>query len=335
MRRQPILQFRFHAVAPEGAKRTGRVAQRNHKFVNVLYRAFHLFAGSQSHHRRGVFASRIKHPRLQLDGRVLAGDSREIAAGRVAIFAATGSVEIGFAGFSVAGEEFLHGIRLGDAGRFDSLGGTRVQEGGNVAHLIVRQRHGRHALVRAPLSNHFAKQVSLNVMGHQRRANQVRPANARGVRSVTESAGLLELPLTARSSGVPCIALRPRGRMQRSVPSEQKNDGGRQNYVRRDPISGSQLMPGHSHSSRAVSYIGSHALSIYSVPPLHLPPPPETAVTGATGGGIKKGLTMPSYVKYKINYILRYSASEASFYEHINAATNSPFHCFSWFEHRT
>jgi hypothetical protein len=77
----------------------------------------------------------------------------------------------------------------------------------DVAHLRIRKRHRRHALVRPAVSNHITNEVSLHVVRHKRRAHEVRPTGACRIRTMTKSAGLCELFMSARDSWVWTLGL--------------------------------------------------------------------------------------------------------------------------------
>src|SRR5467141_4623536 len=190
---QRILQFNFHPFAQERPIPTGVVAQRNHKIIGVRQRTLDLLAGGQCHYCDGVLATGIKHARFEINGRVLGSDRGQIARGRMAGIAATGSIEIRLSGLRITGKQLLHRIHAWDPCRIQRLGGTRVEIRGDVEHLLVGHRHRWHAFIRAAETNDFADLVTLHVVSDKRRADKVRPPSACGIRAMTESTGLLEL----------------------------------------------------------------------------------------------------------------------------------------------
>src|SRR5690242_12195962 len=109
------------------------------------------------------------------------------------VFAAASSVEICLSSIRIAGQQLLDGILPWDSRRSQGFLRARVQIRSDVEHLRIGQRHCRHAFIRAPKTNDFANLVALHVMRHKRRANQVGSPSTRGVGSMAESAGLLEL----------------------------------------------------------------------------------------------------------------------------------------------
>jgi hypothetical protein len=92
-----------------------------------------------------------------------------------------------------ADQQFLKGV----LGRYLSRNGRRrvrfrMQELGNSTNLRVRQLKGRHAFLRPPISDNRADQIAMEIMTHQGRPNQIRPACAPRIPAVAKAARLLE-----------------------------------------------------------------------------------------------------------------------------------------------
>src|SRR3984893_13617731 len=124
------------------------------------------------------------------------------------IFAAAGSLEEGFAGFGVGGQQLLDWIDLGNFGGAERFCRARVEKGGDVGDLFVGEGHRWHALVGSAVANDLADEIALDVVGDQRRANQGGAAGAGGIRAVTKSAGLLELVVPALHCRIRSMGLR-------------------------------------------------------------------------------------------------------------------------------
>jgi len=86
---------------------------------------------------------------FEFDGGIFLGDAGEIAVGRMAILAATGTFEEGFAFFETAGEKFFDGVSRGYAGGLQRFFGARVEVCGDVRDLVFRGGQWGHAFVRA------------------------------------------------------------------------------------------------------------------------------------------------------------------------------------------
>ena len=121
------------------------------------------------------------------------------------VLATPGSVEERLAGVSVAGEQFLDGIRSWNAGGLERFFGPLVEKRGDVSHLFIGHvGQGRHAFIGTASANDFADEVTFDVMSDKRRANKIRAARARGVRTMAESARLPKLLAAALDGRIFC-----------------------------------------------------------------------------------------------------------------------------------
>ena len=100
----------------------------------------------------------------------------------MAILAATGTFEEGFAFFETAGEKFFDGVSRGYAGGLERFFGARVEICSDVRDLVFRGGQWGHAFVRAAVFNDFADEVAIDVVGENCGADQVGAAGASGVK---------------------------------------------------------------------------------------------------------------------------------------------------------
>src|SRR5580658_10665438 len=127
--------------------------------------------------------------------------------------AAARAIKKGLSGIAIAREHLLRRIATRHPVRPERFGRARVKKRRNVAHLLIRKWHRRHALVRPALMNDAADKVPLHVVRHKRRADKVWPARACCIRTMAEATGLLELLMSAFDGGVRrfCFLLPSRG----------------------------------------------------------------------------------------------------------------------------
>jgi hypothetical protein len=81
-----------------------------------------------------------------------------------------------------------------------------VKESDDVRHFIWRKAESGHAFVRTAISDHWAEQISIDIMPQDGRSDQARSFGATVAGSaVAEGAGLFELLLAAvsRRRGLP------------------------------------------------------------------------------------------------------------------------------------
>src|ERR1700682_1370483 len=278
MRRKWILYFDLPAIARERVIPAASIAQTNLKIVDVFQRTLDLLARRQRHDRNCMLAFWIKHVRFEFDRRVLACDTRQIAAGRMAPSAATSSVKKSLPGIGITSEQFFYRIHFRNTGRLDRLRSAGVQICRDVAYLLIAQGHCRHPLLRAALMNNYADSIALYVMSHKRGPDQIRPTSTSRVRTVAKPAGLHELLAAALDCGVRSGNLggSRRRRWTRSLsgslgpcggaPEPNQASRGENGYAEKykflESTHRSTLMPGHRHSSRGVFYLASSRLSI-------------------------------------------------------------------------
>src|SRR5579885_416531 len=163
--------------------------------------ALNFFAGWQHDgDGGGCRPARIKHSSLQVNRRVLAGDMRQVARGRMAGYAATCPVEISFPLRRVPGEQSRERIGVRDSARAHGPVDARVKKSGDIVDLLLGHGKCGHALLRTPVADDLANQVSSHVICDEFRADQIRTTRARGVVTMTEAAVCLELLLPAFDS---------------------------------------------------------------------------------------------------------------------------------------
>jgi hypothetical protein len=104
----------------------------------------------------------------------------------------------------ISAQEPRDRVRFWNFRRRQSFGGSRMQKRRDIGHLVITQRQGRHPFVRPPLMNHLADQIALNVMRHNRRPHQIRPARPGRVRPVTKSTRLDKLFAPSLGGRVRC-----------------------------------------------------------------------------------------------------------------------------------
>jgi hypothetical protein len=71
-----------------------------------------------------------------------------------------------------------------------------VKEFRDCPYLVIGQRERGHSLFRAAVANDRREKISIHVVAHKRRPNEVRTACAAPVQSMTKAASLLEYLLT-------------------------------------------------------------------------------------------------------------------------------------------
>jgi hypothetical protein len=104
-------------------------------------------------------------------------------------------VEVILSGFRVSRYDiFFHVVEL----PVPNVSVARVQECGYVGNLLRCQAEFRHAFIRPPTKDDGSNQLTVLVMVHQKRADQVRTAIAAiCFFAMTEAAGLTEQSVTA------------------------------------------------------------------------------------------------------------------------------------------
>ena len=138
---------------------------------------------------------------MQIDRFEFRGDTGQIAGGRVATAASTRSIEIGFAGGSVAGEELFERVVVADVSTVEGGEGLGMQESHDIRHLIGRERERGHSFIGAAFANHGTEEFAVVVVAQDGRPEQVRTARAGGVVAMTKSAGRLEFQGSALRRG--------------------------------------------------------------------------------------------------------------------------------------
>jgi hypothetical protein len=63
-------------------------------------------------------------------------------------------------------------------------------------YFVVRKRERGHSLFRATIANDRPEKISIHIVAHERRPNEVRTACAASIQSMTKSASLPEILLT-------------------------------------------------------------------------------------------------------------------------------------------
>ena len=200
MRGSRIVQLDLDGIASECAIPAGFVADadRYYEIVDMRNDAGDFFTVGQSDGGGRRLEIWIEHVRFEFDGGIFFGDASKIAVGRVAILAAAGTFEEGFAFFEAAGEEFFDGVSRGYAGGLQRFFGARVEVCGDVCDLIFGSGQWGHAFVRAAVFDDFADEVAIDVVGENCGADEVGAAGAGGVGTMAEAAGLRELFLSSR-----------------------------------------------------------------------------------------------------------------------------------------
>src|SRR5580658_1209732 len=130
---------------------------------------------------------------FEIYGGVLTRDFGQIAGRGMALIAAAGAIEKYLSGIGIAREQLLCRVTTRHSVRSQCFGRARVKKGRDVADLLVRQWHRRHALIWSALMNDGADKVTLHIVRHKRRADKVWPACPRCLRTMTEPTSLLKL----------------------------------------------------------------------------------------------------------------------------------------------
>src|SRR5215467_6063238 len=232
MRFQRVLEFDLDLAA---GKRTvpavlAANADADREIIEMCNRSAELFAAGQGHRGQNRLLFRIEHVRFELDGVVFLCDTGKVARGLMALAAAAGALEKRLTFFRVSGKQLFKRIVGGNTGRLDGFPGAGVKKGCNVADLFRTQGQRRHALVRAPVTDHLADQIAFDVMGDQRRTDQVGATGAGSVGAVAETASLLELQASAINGG-PFFGSRLRRtlRFRTETQRGKQQNGGQEN----------------------------------------------------------------------------------------------------------
>ena len=198
-----VLELDFDFAARKGTVPAVFVADANsdREFVDVGNCSGELFTVGERDGSQDWLRFWIEHVSLKFDRIVFFCDTGKVTRRRMAFAAPASAFEVGLPFFCVSGEKFFKRIVGRHTGRLYGFPGAGVQKGCDVADLLCGHWQCGHALVRAPVTDHFPDQITVNVVGDKRRANEVRAASTGGIRAMAKTAGLLKLPTSAINRG--------------------------------------------------------------------------------------------------------------------------------------